>query len=152
MYNVLNAGVLPSSKVRFFYLRELVQDGAPISLYDFENDVIRARGEARVHFALNCMVRSCPRLPRIPFRAEDLNEQLDAAAREFLNDPCHVELVPERRTVRFSAILDWYEEDFLIEEPSLVAYANRYREEKIPADWDVEFLPYDWTLNQIHRP
>ena len=148
MYNVLHAGVPPSSKLRVFYLRELEENGRRISLYDFENDVIRERGDPRIHFALNCMVRSCPRLPREPFRPEALEAQLDAAAREFLGDARHVELDPEGRTVRFSSILDWYSEDFLAVAPSLIAYANRYRDDEIPEDWDVEFLDYDWTLNQ----
>ena len=147
MYNVLNGGVEPESKVRFFYLRRLVYDGEPISLYHLENDVIRPLGEPRVHFALNCMVRSCPRLPDESFRAETLDATLEGAAGEFLNDPRHVELVPEEGKVRFSAILDWYEEDFLAVAPSLIAYVNRYREVPIPEDWAISFLPYDWTLN-----
>ena len=148
MYGVLHAGVLPKAKIRFFYLRKFEENGRKVSLYDFENDVIRKRGEPRIHFALNCMVRSCPRLPNEPFRAATLNEQLDAAAREFFNSPRHVQLDADKRTVRFSAILDWYEDDFLDVAPSLIAYANRYREEPIPEDWKVKFLDYDWTLNQ----
>lgn len=147
MFNVLNGGVEPESKVRFFYLRRLVLDGERLSLYALENDVIRPLGEPRIHFALNCMVRSCPRLPRVPFEAATLDAQLDAAAREFANDPRHVELDPDAREVRLSAILDWYEEDFLEVAPSLVAYLDRYRDEPIPADWDVTFLAYDWSLN-----
>ena len=148
MYNVLHAGVLPKSKVRFFYLRELMLDGSAISLYDLENEVIRPLGEARVHFALNCMVRSCPRLPQAPFTAPDLDAQLEAAATEFLNDPRHVRLLPDERRVRLSAILDWYGEDFLAVAPSLLAYVNRYRSEPVPEDWAIDFLPYDWTLKQ----
>ena len=71
--------------------------------------MIRERGDPRIHFALNCMVRSCPRLPQLPFRAETLDAQLDGAAEEFLNDTRHVKLSPEERTVYLSSILDWYE-------------------------------------------
>ena len=46
--------------------------GKTISLYKLENDVIRPLGEERVHFALNCMVVSCPRLPRAAFSAAAL--------------------------------------------------------------------------------
>jgi hypothetical protein len=148
MYGVLHAGVRPKAKIRFFYLRKFEEGGRKISLYDFENDVIRKRGEPRIHFALNCMVRSCPRLPNVPFTHEMLDAQLEAAAIEFFNSPRHVQLDPGKKTVRFSAILDWYEEDFLDVAPSLIAYANRYREDPIPEDWKVRFLDYDWTLNQ----
>jgi len=33
--------------------------------------------------------------------------------------------------------------------PSLIAYINRYREAPIPADFNVRFLEYHWTVN--HR-
>ena len=148
MYGVLNSGLLPRSKVRFFYFCKYEENGRRISLYDYENDVIRRRGEPRIHFALNCMVRSCPRLPAVPFVAETLDAQLEAAAREFFNDPKHVVLEPDAKTVRFSAILDWYEKDFLEVAPTLIAYATRYREEPNPEDWRGRFLKYDWTLNQ----
>ena len=147
MYNVLHSGVLPASKIRFFYLRELQFNGERTCLYNFENDVIRPLGDPRIHFWLNCMVRSCPRLPREPLCSETLDRQLTEAAREFLQDPRYVYLDGEKREVHLSAILDWYQADFLAEAPSLLGYINLYRSEPVPLDWDVRFLPYDWTLN-----
>ena len=52
------------TKFSFFYLRKFVVGGKSISLYDLENQLIRPLGEERIHFALNCMVVGCPRLPR----------------------------------------------------------------------------------------
>lgn len=147
MYAVLHAGVLPKETVSFFYWRRLRHDGESISLYALENDRIRPLGEPRIHFALNCMVRACPRLPQEPFTAERLEAQLDAAAREFFGRDLHVEVDAARRVARFSEILDFYPEDFLAVAPSLIDYANRYRDEPIPTDYAVEFVPYDWTLN-----
>ncbi|MFY9552990.1 MAG: DUF547 domain-containing protein, partial [Thermoanaerobaculia bacterium] len=151
MYNVLQSGIPPeleSIKVRFFYRNRLPMGGKRISLYDLENRLVRPIGDPRVHFALNCMVRSCPRLPREPFVAERLDAQLDAAAREFLNDKRNVDLLPGSRTARVSMILNWYEKDFLIKAPNLAAYIARYRAARIPARYEIEFIPYDWTLNR----
>ena len=151
LYNVIAAGIPPelsSIKVRFFYRDRLLMGGAWISLYALENRLIRPLGEPRVHFALNCMVRRCPRLPRYPFDAGELDAQLDSAARLFFSEERNVRLDPGRRTVRFSEILRFYTKDFLRKAPSLIAYANLYRVEKIPLDWSVEFIPYDWTLNR----
>jgi uncharacterized protein DUF547 len=151
MYDVIESGIPPeldSIKVRFFYKNRLRMGGQWISLYALENRFVRPLGDPRVHFALNCMVRGCPRLPREPFEPERLDAQLEAAARLFFSEPRNVELEPETRTVRFSEILSFYTKDFLAKAPSLIAYANRYRAEPIPADWKVEFIPYDWTLNQ----
>ncbi len=151
MYNVLESGIPPelaSIKVRFFYKNRLRMGKEWISLYALENRLVRPLGEPRVHFALNCMVRGCPRLPREPFEPERLDAQLEAAARLFFSEPRNVELRPAARTVRFSEILSFYTKDFLAQSPSLIAYANRYRADPIPGDWKTEFIPYDWTLNK----
>jgi hypothetical protein len=150
MYNVVRSGLplrLPSDKIRFFYSDRLLVGGKRISLYAFENDVIRPLGDPRIHFALNCMVKSCPRLPREPFTADRLESQLEAATREFLNDKRNVELFPPRRVARLSMILNWYEKDFLAKAPNLAAYVDRYRPEPIPAGYEIEFIEYDWALN-----
>jgi len=150
MYNVVRTGLplrLPNDKVRFFYGDKLLVGGQRLSLYAFENEVIRPLGDPRIHFALNCMVKSCPRLPREPFLAEGLDAQLEAAAREFLNDKRNVEPFPPERVVRLSMILNWYEKDFLAKAPSLAAYVDRFRPEPIPAGYEIEFIVYDWTLN-----
>ena len=94
MYNVIQSGMpkdLNAVKVRFFYSSKLPIGGGKMSLYDLENKIIRPMGDPRVHFALNCMVRGCPRLPREPFRADQLDLELEASAQYFLNEPRNVE-------------------------------------------------------------
>ncbi len=148
MYGVLQPGAEPKDKFTFFWRRRLMVGGRWISLYDLENDVIRPLGEPRVHFALNCMVRSCPRLPREPFVADRLEQQLETAARDFLNDPRHVHV--DAGTVYLSRILDWYGNDFLMKSPSILDYVDRYRASPLPRDAKVAWLEYDWSLNRSH--
>jgi Protein of unknown function, DUF547 len=153
MYGVVQAGVPESlgglTKFTFFYLRTFTIGEQSISLYKFENDVIRPLGEERVHFALNCMVVSCPRLPRVAFSAPSLDAQLDTGARTFIGENRNVRIDHARREVSLSAIFDFYTPDFLAHAPSLIAYVNRYRPAPVPADFKVRFLGYDWTVN--HR-
>jgi hypothetical protein len=153
MYGVVRAGVPESlgglTKFTFFYLRTFTVGGKSISLYKFENDVIRPLGEERVHFGLNCMVVSCPRLPRVAFSAAALDAQLDSAARQFIGESRNVWIDHANREVWLSAIFDFYTADFLAHAPSLIAYINRYRAAQIPADFNVRFLEYHWTVN--HR-
>lgn len=113
--------------------------------------MIRPLGEERVHLALNCMAVSCPRLPRGPFTAANLDGELGAATRLFLSEPRNLQVDPERQVVRLSAIFEFYTVDFLKRSPSLIAWVNRYRAEPIPSDYRVEFLPYDWTINAQPR-
>ena len=150
MYDVLKSGFpenLDKVKVTFFYKNRFQIGGRYISLYELENKLIRPMGDPRVHVALNCMARGCPRLPREPFEAEKLDAQLDRQAKEFYNEKRNVDPQPEKQTVRLSQILQFYTEDFTKKAPSLIAYVNLYREERIPTEWKVEFIPYDWTLN-----
>ena len=151
MYNVVRSRIPPelgTIKLRFFYRNRFQMGGRSISLYALENRIVRPIGDPRVHFALNCMVRGCPRLPREPFDGVRLDAQLDSAARLFFDEERNVSLDASRRTVYFSEILRFYTKDFLAKAPSLIAYANFYRTEPIPADSTIVFIPYDWSLNK----
>ena len=158
MYNVIAAG-FPETlegyrKVPFFFLRKLQVGGKPMTLYAYENDVIRPTGDERVHFAMNCMTKALPRLPRHPFIAASIDAELEREAGRFFAEPRNLELDPARRVVRLSEILRFYTGDFTKEAPSLVAYVNRYREgsSAIPEDYKVEFIKYDWRVNYQPAP
>jgi hypothetical protein len=151
MYGIVQSGIpesLAQMKFRFFYRNRFVMGGQRISLYKLENSIVRKMGDPRIHFALNCMVRGCPRLPKEPFEASRLDAQLDRAATFFFSEGRNVDLRPDAKSVRFNEILRFYTRDFLAVSPSLIAYANKYRVEKIPLERKVEFIPYDWTVNK----
>ncbi|MDX2220052.1 MAG: DUF547 domain-containing protein [Burkholderiales bacterium] len=151
MHNILESGIPDTlagfAMVRFFWLAKVRVGGQDISLYDYENKVIRALGEPRVHFALNCMSVGCPTLPRVPFLATTLEAQLQRETLRFMNDPRHVRADASSRTVWLSEIFDFFPSDFLAVAPSFIAYANRYRADPLPADFQVKFIPYDWTVS-----
>lgn len=155
MHAVIEKGI-PSGfnnvfkRAGFFRFRKISIDGQRMSLSAYENEVIRPLDEPRVHFALNCMVKDCPRLPQEPFLASDLDVQLASAAREFFNQSKHLVRMPEQKRVAVSKILDFYTEDFVSsgESRDLIHYINQFVDEPIPADWTVAFKNYDWTINQ----
>ncbi len=155
MYGVIDAGIPDRfgalGRFRFFYLRTFKMGGRSLSLYGLENDVIRPLGDPRIHFALNCMVVSCPRLPRAALTARNIDAELDTLAREFVAEARNVRAEPAERTVHLSAIFDFYTEDFLAQAPNLIAYVNRYRTQPIPETYSVRFLDYDWTINDRSR-
>ena len=148
MFQVVVTDRRPEQQIRFFFFTAIAVDGQRLSLYRLEDAVIRPFGDPRVHFALNCMVRGCPRLPRAPFDSARLDAELEREARHFLNDPANVQLDPPLRVVRLNSILRFWRGDFLAQAPSLVTYANRYRDEPVPEAYAVRFIPYDWTLRQ----
>jgi hypothetical protein len=152
MHKVISTGIPKTlaglRKVTFFAFGKVQVGGQQISLYDYENKVIRALGDARIHMALNCMSVSCPILPRQVFLPATVNEQLEQEALRFFNEARNVEVDDSAKIVTLSEILKFYPEDFLAKAPSLIAYANLYRTSKIPENYAVLFRPYDWTINR----
>ena len=156
MYNVIASNIPRShdglAKVKFFVLREFSIGGTAMSLYAFENDIIRKLNDPRVHFALNCMAVSCPVLPRVPFTAANLNGELDRETRQFFSRPQNLRIDAATRTVYFNEILKFYSEDFTpAHAPNLIAYAQQYVQQAIATDYAVAFTPYDWTIANSRR-
>jgi Protein of unknown function, DUF547 len=156
MYNVLASDIPKThagwAKIRFFYLREFRIGGKRMSLYSYENDVIRNLKEPRVHFALNCSALGCPALPRTPFTAAGLYEELDREARKFFSEKRNLRIDHSSKTVYLSELMDFYTDDFITKTiTSLSAYVNQYAPEKIPEDYTIEFIPYDWTVANSER-
>jgi Protein of unknown function, DUF547 len=161
MYNVIESGIPAThaglNKLTFFVNRKLSIGGQSLSLYSFENDVIRpftrAIGEPRVHFALNCSARSCPVLPRTPFSAAGLDAELAREAKAFFARPENFRVDPAARTVWLNEILKFYTEDFIpAYGANLIAYANRYAPQPAPLDYEVRFTPYDWSVANSRQP
>ena len=155
MFNVIDSG-FPQRlngwrKIWFFAFKRFPVGGERMSLYALENDVIRPLGDERVHFALNCMVVSCPRLPRVAFTPEKLNRQLDDEARRFFAETRNLQVLPDLKLARVSSILEFYTGDFLAKSPSLIAYINRYAPVRIPENFAIELIDYDWTVNDQSR-
>jgi hypothetical protein len=155
MHSIIETGIPDGftsffRRAAFFRFHKVTIDGKSTNLYDYENKVIRPLGEPRVHFALNCMVRGCPRLPQEPFRAARLDEDLSARAREFFAKPKHIRVDAQNHEVWLSEILDFYTEDFVSDgrADSLIPYVNRFRDTPIDLSYRVRFIPYDWTLNR----
>lgn len=140
-------------RASFFKFRRVIIGGKKTNLYDYENKVIRPLGEARVHFALNCMVVDCPRLPTKVFRPESLERDLQAAAVEFFNKPKHIKISDSEKTVYLSGIMKFYTKDYVSsgDKQDLLPYVNQFRESSIPSDYRVKFLDYDWSINQAPK-
>jgi hypothetical protein len=101
-------------KSGFFLFQQMQFGGRAKSLYSLENGIIRKRfADPRIHFALNCASRACPRLPKRPFIAEHLDGQLDHETRRFLAEERNLSIDHKEKTILLSSIFKWYERDFL---------------------------------------
>jgi hypothetical protein len=125
------------------------------SLDDIEHRVLRPLGEPRIHFALVCASRGCPRLLDEAYVAERLDGQLDRNARHFFAQPANFR-VGTGGKVFLSSILQWYGEDFGSGRAEvlrrLAPWAPATSRPALDApNASVSYLPYDWSLNEQPR-
>ncbi|GIW42674.1 MAG: DUF547 domain-containing protein [Candidatus Binatia bacterium] len=131
------------ARKRFFSWWRFPVAGKERTLDEIEHEILRKRfSEPRVHFALVCASRSCPKLRREAYEGARLDEQLDDQVRSFLLDPERNVLEPGR--LRLSSIFRWFAEDFE-KSGGLLPFLRRYVD--IPGEPAIEYLPYDWSLN-----
>lgn len=120
--------------------------GEKASLDEIEHEILRKKfAEPRVHFAINCASYSCPPLRSEAYKADIIDQQLNEQAILFINDPSRNQIGHDR--VILSRIFKWFESDFT-RDISLVEYLNRYSRLHIPDTADIEYLPYNWQLNE----
>ncbi len=156
MYNVIDSGIPHShaglNKLKFFVLKKFSIGGKPMSLYAYENDIIRKLNEPRVHFALNCSAVSCPQLPREVFKGDGLDRQLETESLKFFARPENLKIDHASWRAFTNEFLKFYSEDFAPSyAPTLIDYINRYAPEKIPANYQLQFFEYDWTIANSRR-
>jgi len=115
------------------------------TLHGLESGILREMGDARIHFAINCASYSCPKLQNRAYTAMNLNTMLNKASSEFFNSDRNI---LDAQIPKLSAIMDWYRSDYEDEGVSLIEYVNRYGNIRIEEGAKVEFLEYDWSLNE----
>jgi hypothetical protein len=132
--------------------------GHKVSLNDIEHGLLRPMfHDPRIHFAVNCASLGCPPLRAAAYTADDLDAQLDQAARAALARPrwCKV----EGGKLHLTKLLEWYGADMTAPDASpradsLPAWIAPY----VPTDaaaliakhgasTPIKFLDYDWKLN-----
>lgn len=141
-------------KYRFFVADKHRVGGQELNLYGLEHRILIPLGEPRIHFAIVCAARSCPALRSEAYVAAELDRQLDAQARRFINNPDRNRFDERARVAHLSKIFDWFEDEFTRTAGSeLLHYIAPYvddpalaRSLKVDA-WDVTFRTYDWHPN-----
>jgi hypothetical protein len=130
--------------------------GAKVNLYAVERAILIPKfREPRIHFAIVCASRSCPKLRSWAFTADKLDHQLDDSARLFINDPSRNVFDRRQKVAYLSKIFDWFTEDFVSHSGSLTKYVAQYVDdpqlarELANGSYKVNFLEYDWSLNGI---
>lgn len=125
-------------------------DREVLSLDDIEHRIIRPTfKDPRVHFAVNCASRGCPKLKSEPYTGATMDRDLDMAAEKFINDSQKNYLQGE--TLYISSLFKWFSEDF---GNDIVGFVSKYASGKLKEELaaragkiKIKYLDYDWSLN-----
>lgn len=122
------------------------------TLDEIEHEIIRERfDEPRIHFALVCAAASCPRLRREAYTGSRLDAQLDDQTRTFVHDDQKNRIPMGDGQIQLNRILKWYGSDFgsTADLQRFIApyFKGAVRDSLSKAAYEVDFLPYDWSLN-----
>ncbi len=149
--SVRDVGWIPHS---FFKRKKFDTRHGKITLQVLENEKLReAFREPRIHFVINCASMSCPKLITETYRAEKLEQQLEAQAISFINNRSKNYLDKENGVLYISSIFKWYEGDFIKRGEKIAEYVAKYLN---PDDTEfvrnnevtIKYLDYDWGLNE----
>lgn len=154
--NIYNAGTVklildnyPTKSIKDInkpWAKEIVKIGEnTFSLGDIEHKILRKMNEPRIHFAINCASYSCPKLMNEAFAVSNIEEMLERATVDFINDPQRNKITEDK--LQLSNIFKWYKKDFN-SKGSLINYINPYTENTIDEKANISFLKYDWSLNE----
>ena len=115
------------------------------NLNEIEHDILRKMDEPRIHFGIVCASFSCPKLQNSAFTADNFDNQLTLATKEFLSDPNRNEI--SKNSLKLSKIFQWFSKDFK-QDGDLLDFLNKYSDIKISANAKKSFKDYNWSLNE----
>ncbi len=143
--------------------------GAEMTLDEIEHSRLRRDfNEPRIHVALVCAAIGCPSLRNEPFEADRLDTQLDDQTTRFLRNPHKFRIDRSEGRVYISPIFSWFGDDFVRtygtdakfdghkkSERAVLNFISGYlsasdAEYLSSGDYDIEYLDYDWSLNEKH--
>lgn len=120
--------------------------GKKYDLNNIEHGILRKKyNDPRIHFAIVCASMSCARLRNEAYTAAQLDAQLEAAGKDFLNDKSKNSINADK--AELSKYFSWYKGDFT-KNGSLADFINKYSQTKINANTKINYLDYNWSLNE----
>ena len=141
--------------------------GRDMTLDGIEHANLRRHfNEPRIHMALVCAAMGCPPLRNEPYASDRLDSQLDDQTRRFLSDPLKFRIDRESGRVYLSSIFKWFGDDFVrtygIDDKftghkradrSVLNFIGKYLDERdreylSTGEYKIEYLDYDWSLNE----
>ena len=141
----------PKDIAGFFDKTEYLVGGESFTLNEIENKLRDEYNDPRIHFALVCAAKGCPKLLSSAYVPDKLERQLQEQTIKTLNDDYYIHLNKKNKKVVLSEIFKWYEKDFLSQNRNIIEYLNRFVNDTIPVEYSISYLNYDWRLNTFQQ-
>lgn len=120
--------------------------GETYTLDFIEHEILRKKlFDPKIHVGVNCASGSCPKLGNTAFTEENIEAELTQLMKDFVNDVSRNKL--SKKKVQISSIFDWFKEDFT-KNGTIIDYLNKYSEIEIKDNAKVNYLTYNWALNE----
>lgn len=120
--------------------------GTSYTLNVIENKIIRPKfKDPRIHFAVNCAAKSCPKIMNKAWNEHNLERALTTQTKAFLANKEQNTL--QENDIIISKIFDWYKADFGASNQGIIEFINTYSNKEIDLNATVSFNEYDWSLN-----
>jgi len=118
--------------------------GKNLTLNDIEHRILRPIwNDPRTHYAVNCASLGCPNLQAQAFTADNTEQLLEKAAKEFINSDKGV--LQLKGKTQLSSIYDWFADDFGNKQ-ELVQHLATYRPDLANLNGKFSY-EYNWDLN-----
>lgn len=141
--------------------------GIQYTLREIEREIVLQKfKDPRTCFAFSYSTMGGAFLRNEPYSAEKLEQQLDDQVRKFVNSPRGLRIDQNNKIIKLSDIFNWYKKDFIAKYGDMKKFRDRSEpiqayfnfmekylsEEEVrcleSSDYTVEFLKYDWQLNE----
>ena len=127
-----------------------------ISLIEYERLIANYK-DMRAHFAVVCADRGCQPLKPGAWTGASLNDDLEAAAKQFVSDKKYFSVDKEKGEINISKIFEWYGEKFTKdpERPAakpelfLLPWLSGDAKEMLESGkYKLKIIEWDWVLNE----
>lgn len=142
----------PMDRMRFFG-RNLEVGGKGYDLKTIEGDILAEFEDPRVYFAIVPATSSAPKLRAGAYVGEQVDQQLDEAARDFVNDKRRNRYSDALQAAKLSKVFEQHRKVFGKKDKELLRYIAQFvNDERVAkklkrGTYDIKFMDYDATIN-----
>jgi Protein of unknown function, DUF547 len=148
----------PNDVPGFFDKLKFKVGGEDLTISGIEYDRLIANyKDMRAHFAVVCADRGCQPLKPSAWTGAALNDDLEAAAKQFVSDKKYFSADKEKGEIQISKIFEWYGEKFTKDPERPAAKPELFLLPWVSGDakamlesgnYKLKIIEWDWTLNE----